>query len=89
VPLRIAGVGAELAALAAQTARRSSPHLVGDAITAALLAEAACRGAARLVEINLAGDAGDPRLQQGAELARDAAAARETALATGFGDGSR
>ncbi len=84
-PLKLAGLGAELAELAARAAAEGSLHLVGDVSTAALLAEAACRGAARLVQVNLAGEPGDPRLQRTAELTRHAAAAREAALAAGFG----
>jgi formiminotetrahydrofolate cyclodeaminase len=81
-PLQIAGIGAELASLAADTAAGGSRHLTGDAVAAVLLAEAACRAAARLVEINLAGEGDDPRLRQASELARQAAASRQSALAT-------
>jgi formiminotetrahydrofolate cyclodeaminase len=82
-PLRIAATGAEVAALAARTATECSPHLTGDAITAALLAGGACSAASKLVQINLASEAGDPRLEQAAKFARQAAASGETALATG------
>jgi methenyltetrahydrofolate cyclohydrolase len=81
--LRIAATGAEVAALAARTATECSPHLTGDAITAALLAGGACSAASKLVQINLVSEAGDPRLEQAANFAREAAASGETALATG------
>ncbi len=54
-PLALTRVGAELAELAAELARTGTPNLAGDAIAGALLAEAACRGAACLVGLNLAG----------------------------------
>jgi methenyltetrahydrofolate cyclohydrolase len=81
VPLQIAGIGAELAWLGAETAAGGSPHLTGDAVAAVLLAEGSCRAAARLVEINLIGAGEDPRLRQACELARQAAASRQYALA--------
>jgi hypothetical protein len=49
-------------------------------VTGAVMAEAACRAAGRLVEINLAGAPDDPRLGRVAEAARRAGAAREEAL---------
>jgi methenyltetrahydrofolate cyclohydrolase len=81
VPLQIAEVGAELAALAARCAGEGSRYLAGDAITGALLAEAACRAAVGLVEINLDVMAGDERIKHARELALEAASARERALA--------
>lgn len=88
-PLQIAATGAELAELAAQTARECSPHLSGDAITAAVLADGACCAASRLVEINLSSHAGDPRRAQAAQFAREAAASREVALSADTGTRSR
>ncbi len=80
-PLEIAAAAAELAGLGAGLARHGNPHLTGDAITAVLLAEAACRSAVELVELNL-GDAGDDlRRRQAEDLARRAAVARSQALA--------
>jgi formiminotetrahydrofolate cyclodeaminase len=79
IPLEVARIGAELAALAAALAGDGSRYLAGDAVTAALLAEAACGAAAALVEINLS-DAGDSRPDQAAQLVADATAAREQAL---------
>lgn len=80
-PLAVAQVGAELAELAAQTARGSGPHPEGDATAAALLAEAGCRAATILVSINLEGAADRAPVRRGTELARDAAQAREQAVA--------
>jgi methenyltetrahydrofolate cyclohydrolase len=82
VPLEIAEAAADVAGLAAEAARTGSEHLEGDAVTAALLAEGACRAAARLVEINLAGRADDPRMARLGDAVRRAGAAREDALRT-------
>lgn len=79
-PLAVAEAAAEVASLAAVLARTGNPHLRGDAITGATLAEAACRAAVSLVEINLARQAQDPRLARAAELAANAADARAQAL---------
>lgn len=81
-PLRIAAAGAELTTLAAQTARACSRHLVGDAVTGALLAQAACQAASCLVALNLADDPADPRLRRSIELAQQAATARAEALSS-------
>jgi formiminotetrahydrofolate cyclodeaminase len=81
VPFEIAQVAAELAALAARAVTEGSQHLGGDGTTAALLAEAACRAAVGLVEINLASAGDDDRLEQARQLAAEAASARERALA--------
>jgi formiminotetrahydrofolate cyclodeaminase len=80
-PLEIARAATEVAELAAATAAQSKPALRGDAVTSVLLAEAAARAAVALVEVNLAGEAGDPRLVEGAGLARRAAAARASVVA--------
>ena len=64
---------AELASAAARGGRRS---LEGDATAGALLAEAATRAAARLVELNLAGQPHDARLRAAREHAARARAAR-------------
>jgi formiminotetrahydrofolate cyclodeaminase len=80
-PLAIAECAAEAAELAAAVAHGGNPNLRGDALTGALLAEAAALGAVRLVEINLASAPGDARVQRGRDLARRALAARERALA--------
>jgi len=80
-PVAIACASAEIAELGAELSRTGNKHLVGDAITGALLAEAACRAAARLAEINLAREAQDQRLTEVAGRVRQAAAARVQALA--------
>lgn len=77
VPLAVAETGVEVASLAVRLAEDGNPNLKGDAITAVLLAEAATRAAATLVEINLAsGDPQDERLARVRELVGAAAAAR-------------
>jgi formiminotetrahydrofolate cyclodeaminase len=78
-PLETAEASAVIAGLAAEAAHVGNEHLTGDAITGAVLAEGACRGAARLVEINLAGR-DDPRLARAVEATRRAAEARDEAL---------
>jgi methenyltetrahydrofolate cyclohydrolase len=79
-PLEIARACAVVASLGAELAVSGNTHLTGDAITGTLLAEAACRAAARLTEINLARVPSDPRLDEAAELTRQASAARAKAL---------
>ena len=82
VPLAIAETAAEMAALATEVAATGRASVRGDAIAAALLAEAATAAATRLVEINLADAPGDPRLERARELARSAAEARRSAQAS-------
>ena len=82
VPLATAEAAADVAEHAAEAARVGNAHLTGDAITGALLAEAACRSAARLVEINLAGRV-DPRQARATGAVKRAALAREDALRAG------
>lgn len=76
LPLELADLAAEVAALAERVARQGNPNLEGDAGTGLLLAAAAARSAACLVELNSrAGGLGPER----ADLARarcDDAAAR-------------
>jgi len=79
-PLDIARATAEVAELAARVAAESTPSLRGDATAGTLLAEAATRAAARLVEINLRGESEDGRVEEVARLSRRAAKARERAL---------
>jgi methenyltetrahydrofolate cyclohydrolase len=68
VPLAIAEAALDVASLAADLAERGNPNLRGDAATAALLAEAAVRATANLVEINLSTRDGDERIARAREL---------------------
>jgi methenyltetrahydrofolate cyclohydrolase len=68
VPLAIAEAALDVATLAAELAERGNPNLRGDAVTAALLAEAAVRASANLVEINLGTREGDERIERAREL---------------------
>jgi formiminotetrahydrofolate cyclodeaminase len=69
VPLAIAETGAMVAEMAARLAREGNPNLRGDAVVAALLAEAGVRAAAVLVEINMtAGEIADDRLERVGEF---------------------
>jgi methenyltetrahydrofolate cyclohydrolase len=75
-PLQIARAAAELAELATEVASTGNPNLIGDARAGALLAEAVCQAAVELARINLAGQAGDPRLMEGEALRSRAGVAR-------------
>jgi formiminotetrahydrofolate cyclodeaminase len=79
-PLALARSACEVAELAAELSRTGNVHLTGDAITGALLAEAACGAGARLVEINLAQRTEDGRVAEARGLAQRAAAARAKAM---------
>ena len=72
-------VAAEVAALSGRLTEGAGKHLVGDAATATLLAEAACAAAAILLDLNLKGFA-DDRPGQAAQCVRDADVARQRAL---------
>ncbi len=81
-PLAVAEAGAEVSGIAARLAEDGNPNLRGDALTAVLLAGAAARAAASLVEINLfaAGIAGaDDRLARARRAAAGAVAAKDGA----------
>jgi formiminotetrahydrofolate cyclodeaminase len=82
-PVALARVAAEVAELASQAASCGNPNLRGDAITAVLLAEAACGAAATLVRINLGEGRPDDRRYDVYDLGRRALSAREEALRTG------
>jgi formiminotetrahydrofolate cyclodeaminase len=79
-PLSIARASTEVAELAAGIAARSTSAVAGDAIAAAVLAEASSRAAARLVEVNLATHADDARLVELRELTSRAGSARAAVL---------
>jgi methenyltetrahydrofolate cyclohydrolase len=83
IPLEIAREASEVAALGALVAERGNPNLRGDAVAGAVLAAAAVRASAKLVEINLGTTATDGRIALAREhvAAADEAAAR--ALAAG------
>ncbi len=68
VPMRVAEIGAQVAVLAARLAAHGHPNPHGDAITAALLAEAGARSACALVRINLSAAESDERLARVARL---------------------
>ena len=80
VPLEIAGIGARVAAMAAQVAEAGNPNLRGDAVTGAVLAAASARSAACLVDINGGLGGLDPGLsRRAAQAAADAADAGDAA----------
>ena len=64
VPMEVAEVGARVAVLAARIAEEGNPNLLGDAVTAVLLADAGVSSAAVLVAINLQNLPGDERLER-------------------------
>ena len=69
VPLAVAEVGNEVAGIAARLVEEGNTNLVGDAITAVLLAEAGVRAAVVLAEINLSSaNVEDNRLGRANEL---------------------
>jgi methenyltetrahydrofolate cyclohydrolase len=69
VPLAVAEVGNEVAEIAARLVEEGNTNLVGDAITAVLLAEAGVRAAVTLAEINLtSANLDDDRLGRANEL---------------------
>jgi formiminotetrahydrofolate cyclodeaminase len=78
-PLAIARASAEVAEIASDVAGQSSAALRGEAAAAVFLAEAACRAAARLLEINLCDRRDDPRRAEATRLLERAAGARERA----------
>jgi formiminotetrahydrofolate cyclodeaminase len=76
-PFALARVCADVTSLALEASRGGSPHLRGDALAGLPIAEGACRAAARLVEINLAGRPDDERLAELAVVTATAVANRE------------
>jgi len=78
VPLHTARLAVEVAQLAATLAEEGNPNASGDAAVAALLAEAACRGLALNVRLNVAG-LDDEGREAGAALASEARACVDAA----------
>jgi formiminotetrahydrofolate cyclodeaminase len=81
-PLAVARAAAEVAELAAEAASTGNRNLRGDAVSGALLAEAACCASSQLADINLAGRPQDPRRAQASDFAQRALQARSMALST-------
>ena len=80
-PLEIARAAAEIAELASAIAvAPGNEQLVGDAITAVALGEAATQAAARLVELNLSRQPADLRVSEARELKARAEQARAETL---------
>jgi methenyltetrahydrofolate cyclohydrolase len=86
VPMDIIALGAEVARLAARIAAGGNPALRGDAVTAALLAEAGARAAAVLVEINLAGLPDDERHARAGSLLAEAQRCARAVAGSGLAD---
>jgi methenyltetrahydrofolate cyclohydrolase len=80
IPLVIAEAGADVACLAAVAAHRGVADRRGDAVAAALLAEAGARAAANLVAVNLTVTPDDERVQRARAVAEVASAAARNAL---------
>jgi len=72
VPVRVAEIAVAVAGIAATVAAGGNQAVRGDAAAAALLAAAGAQSAAVLVQINLAGAAGDSRPGHAAGLAAEA-----------------
>ena len=83
VLLAVGEVATDVAELAARTAEHCDGTFRGDAVSAALLAEAAAHGAAALVAGTLTVAEGDPRLIRARRSADAATAAARCALDTG------
>jgi formiminotetrahydrofolate cyclodeaminase len=64
IPLEVADLGADVAALAVLVAERCDASYRADAAAAAALAAGGARAAAHLVEVNLGMRPGDPRLER-------------------------
>jgi formiminotetrahydrofolate cyclodeaminase len=68
VPSEVAELGAELAKLADDVASRGNANLLGDALSALLLAEAAAAAARTIVEINVVEAEREPGAPSGAAV---------------------
>jgi formiminotetrahydrofolate cyclodeaminase len=77
LPIEIAEACADVAALAGELARTAEPDAQPDAAVAAILAAAAAHAAVRLVEVNLAIGADDPRAARARAAASAAADAAQ------------
>jgi len=73
VPLEVVQIAARVAEIALRVAEGGNPNLLGDAVTAALLAESGARSAAALVLINLGDFKDDDRSAQVMVLLQEAA----------------
>jgi formiminotetrahydrofolate cyclodeaminase len=82
IPLEIAEVAVDVASLAAVVAERGDQALRADAVSAAVLAEAAARAAATLVEVNLGTTSSDERVARVRDLAGAAGASAQRARKT-------
>ena len=81
VPLLIAATACDVTALAAHVAENGAGEIRGDAAVAAVLAAAAARAAANLVQVNLATMPDDERLRRAHRLVSESAAHARRALA--------
>ncbi|WP_298210576.1 cyclodeaminase/cyclohydrolase family protein [Ferrimicrobium sp.] len=80
ISLDIANIGVEVGAIAAHLAEAGNANLVGDSITAALLAESAVQSATTLARINLESAEREPHSDRIAQLLGLAASYRTKAL---------
>ena len=80
LPLQIVEAAADAASLAELVAERGAQDRRGDAVAAALLAEAGARAAAALVAVNLTMQPDDDRIMKARELARVASEAAARAV---------
>jgi formiminotetrahydrofolate cyclodeaminase len=78
-PLEIGEAAAEAAELAALAVENGEPSVRADAAAAAMLAEAAARVSATLVEINLGAGPSDPRVEAAQALVARATSGRQRA----------
>lgn len=83
LPLEIADLGADAAALAAHASELCDGAYRPDAVAAAALAAGGAQAAAHIVEVNLAVRESDPRLARARASEQAAAAAAERALEGG------
>jgi methenyltetrahydrofolate cyclohydrolase len=82
IPLEIAELGADVAALGAVVAEHGDAGYRADAAAAVALAAGGARAAAHLVEVNLAMRTGDPRLERARASEQAAAECARRVLAS-------